>query len=99
VNGLAGRAFVDAEVPAQVEAAFRFLLPGVAKGRGRSVPLLDDQADVELLLQAPDPQLLAVDADQGPDGGKRGAGGIRVDGRVVEAEHTPVREYRHDQLK
>jgi len=99
VNGLADRTLVNAQVPAQVEAAFRLLLPGVAERRGRSVPFLDDEPDVELFLQAPDPQLLAVDADQRPDGGKRGTGGIGVDGRVVQAEHAPVREHRHDQLK
>jgi hypothetical protein len=99
VNGLADRAFVDAEVPAQVEAAFRLLLPGVAERRRRSVPLLDNETDVELLLQASDPQLLTVDADQRPNRGKRGTRGVRVDGGVMEAEHTPVREHRHDQLK
>jgi hypothetical protein len=99
VDGLAHRALVDAEVTAQVEPALGLFLPGVAERRWRPVPLFDDDPDIELFLQAADPELLAVHADQGADRGKRGTGSVGVDGRVVEAEHPPVREDWHDQLE
>jgi len=66
--------------------------------RRRGVPFFEDQPDVDVLLKAADPQLLAVRADQRADRGKRPSRRVRVNGRVVDPEHSPVRCYRDDQL-
>src|ERR1035441_4449956 len=62
------------------------------------LPLFEDKPDVDVLLQAADPQLLAVGADQGAHGGQRTSRGVRVDGRVMDPEHSPFRSNRYDQL-
>jgi RES domain-containing protein len=93
-----GQAHVDAQLPAQVDGRFGLFVPGVAARRRRAVPLLQDQPDVDVFLQAADPQLLAVGADQRADRRQRTSWCVRVDGRVVDPEHSPFRSYRDDQL-
>jgi RES domain-containing protein len=74
-----GQAHADAELAAQVDRALGLLVPGITARRRRLVPLLEDEPDVDVLLQAADPQLLSVGADQCADRGQRTARGIRID--------------------
>jgi hypothetical protein len=46
----AGQAHADAQLAAQVDGALGLLVPGVTARRRRLVPLLEDQADVDVLL-------------------------------------------------
>ena len=93
-----GQAHADAQLPAQVDAALGFFVPCVAARRRCLVPFLEYEPDVDVLLQAADPELFAVGADQGAHRGQRTAWGVRVDRRVVDPEHPPLRSYRYDQL-
>ena len=97
-DGGAGQAHADAQLAAQVDRALGLFVPGVTARRGRLVPFLQHEPDVDVLLQAADPQLLAVGADQGAHRGQRTTWGIRVDRRVMDPEHPPLRSYRYDQL-
>ena len=94
----AGQAHADAQLPAQVDAALGLFVPGVAARRRCLVPLLEDEPDVDVLLQAADPELLAVGADERAYRGQRTARGIRVDRRVMNPEHPTLRSHRYDQL-
>jgi hypothetical protein len=98
VNRGSGQAHVDAQLAAQVNGPLGLFVPGVAAGRRGLVPFFEDEPDVNVLLQAADPQLLAVGADQGAHGGQRTARGVRIYGRVMDPEHSPFRSYRDDQL-
>src|SRR5579875_426302 len=95
----AGQPHADAELPAQVDGALGLLIPGISARRRRAVPLLQHETDIDVLLQAADPQLLAARADQRGDRRQRPAGRVRVDGRVVDPEYPAVRSNRDDQLQ
>ena len=92
-----GRPHVDRQVAAQVQAGLALLVPGVGKQR-LAVPLLEHETDVDVLLKAAYPELLAAGGHQHADRWQRAAGGVRLDLRVVDAEHPAVREDGHDQL-
>jgi hypothetical protein len=89
---------VDGQLPAQVEPRFAFLVPGVGQQR-LAVPFLEHKPDVDVLLQAAYPQLLAVRGDKDADGGQRAAWRVRVHLGVVNAEHAAIGEDRHYQLQ
>jgi len=97
-DGGAGQAHADAQLAAQVDGALGLFVPGVTARRRRLVPFLEDEPDVDVLLQAADPELLAVGTDQCADRGQRTTGGVRVDRRVMDPEHPPLRSDRYDQL-
>ena len=99
MNRSARLAHADAQLPAQVDAPLRFLVPGVAARRGSPVPLLQDEPHVDIFLQAAHPQLLAVRADERADGRQRAARGVGVDGRVVNPEHSSFRRHWDNQLQ
>jgi hypothetical protein len=63
-----------------------------------AVPFLQHQADVDVLLQGADPELLAAGRDEHADRRERSAGGVRVHFAVVNAEHAAVGEDRHHKL-
>jgi hypothetical protein len=92
-------AHVDRQLPAQVDAALGFLVPGVPARRRRTVPLFEYHPHVNVLLQAADPQLLTVRADKRAHGRQGATRRARVNGRVVDPEHPAVRTDRHDQLQ
>jgi hypothetical protein len=93
-----GQAHADAQLPAQVDAALGLFVPGVAARRRSLVPLLEDEPDIDVLLQAADPELLAVGTDQRAHRGQRATRGIRVDRRVMNPEHPTLRSHGNDQL-
>jgi hypothetical protein len=74
-----------------------FLVPGVREQR-LPVPFLEHEPDVDILLQASDAQLLTSGGHQHVNGRHRGAGPVRADFGVVDAEHAAIREDRHDEL-
>jgi hypothetical protein len=92
-------AHIDRQLSAQVDAALGFLVPGIATRRRRAVPLFEYHPHVDVLLQAADPQLFAVRADERAHGRQGTTRRVRVDGRVVDPEHPAVRTDRHDQLQ
>jgi len=81
----------------QVEQLLVHLHHLLAKQR-LAVPLLEHETDVDVLLKAAYPELLAAGGHQHADRWQRAAGGVRLDLRVVDAEHPAVREDGHDQL-
>jgi hypothetical protein len=89
-----GQAHADTQLPAQVNRALRLFVPGVAARRRGLVPLLKDKPDIDVLLQAANPELLAVGADQRAYRGQRTTRCVRVDRRVVDPEHPPFRSDR-----
>jgi len=93
-----GQAHADAQLPAQVDAALGLFVPRVAARRRCLVPLLKDEPDVDILLQAADPELLAVGTDECAYGRQRTTRGVRVDRRVMNPEHPALRSHRNDQL-
>jgi hypothetical protein len=94
----AGQAHADAQLPAQVDAALGLFVPRVATRRRCLVPFLEDEPDVNVLLQAADPELLAVGTDQRAHRRQRTTRGIRVDRRVMNPEHPTLRSHRNHQL-
>jgi hypothetical protein len=94
----AGQAHADAQLAAQVDGSLGLLVPGIAARRRRLVPLLEDEPYVDVLLEAADPELLAVSADQRAHRGQRTARSVRVDRRVMDPEHPALRSHRYYQL-
>jgi len=93
-----GQAHADAQLPAQVDAALGLFVPRVAARRRCLVPLFEHEPDVDVLLQAADPELLAVGADERAYRGQWTARGVRVDRRVMNPEHPTLRSHRYNQL-
>jgi hypothetical protein len=94
----ARRAHVDRHLAAQVQPGLGLLLPRVGQER-LAVPFLQHEPDVDVLLQAAHPELLAAGRDQRADWEQRTAGRVRGHLRVMDAEHAAVRKDRHDELQ
>jgi len=94
----AGRAHVDAQLPPQVQPRLALFVPGVGQQR-LAVPFLKHQADIDVLLEAADQELLAVGGHQHADRRQRAAESVRADLGIVDPEHAAVGEHGHHKLK